>query len=61
MWFISSAFRIWHNVRLGGATRGKWRIPNGKVGERFVVIFGAPKVVAPARVDQRLRRLGPKE
>jgi hypothetical protein len=38
-------------MRLGVATRRKWRIPDGKVGERFVYIFGAPKVVAPACVD----------
>jgi hypothetical protein len=29
------------------AIREKWRIPDGKVGERYVVIFRAPKVVAP--------------
>jgi hypothetical protein len=61
MWFMTFTFRIWHNVRLGGATRGKWRIPDGKVGERFVVMFGAPKVVAPACVDQGLCWLGPEE
>jgi hypothetical protein len=58
MWFISFTFRIWHNVRLGGATIGKWRIPDGKVGERYVVIFGAPNVVASACVDQGPRWLG---
>jgi hypothetical protein len=35
-------------MRPGGATRGKWRIPDGNVGKRYVVMFGAPKVVAPA-------------
>jgi hypothetical protein len=30
-----------------GATRRKWRILDGKVGERYVVIFKAPNVVAP--------------
>jgi hypothetical protein len=30
-----------------GAIRGKWRIPDGKVGERSVVMFRAPKVVPP--------------
>jgi hypothetical protein len=34
-------------MRPGGATREKWRIPDGKVGERSDVIFKAPKVVAP--------------
>jgi hypothetical protein len=34
-------------MRSGGATRGKWRIQDGKVGERSVVMFGALKVVAP--------------
>jgi hypothetical protein len=32
----------WFNMRLGRATRGKLRIPDGKVGERFVVMFGYP-------------------
>jgi hypothetical protein len=36
------------NLRLGGATRGKWRILDGNVEERFVVMFRAPKVVASA-------------
>jgi hypothetical protein len=35
-------------MRPGGAIRGKWRIPDGKVGESHVVTFGALKVVAPA-------------
>jgi len=39
---------FWFNLRPGGATRGKWRIPDGKGGEWNVVMFGAPKVVAPA-------------
>jgi hypothetical protein len=34
-------------MRPGGATRGKWRIPDGKVRERSVVMFRALKVVAP--------------
>jgi hypothetical protein len=34
-----------------GTTRGKWIISYGKVGERSVVIFGAPNVVGPACVD----------
>jgi hypothetical protein len=34
-----------------GATRGKWIRSYGKVGERSVVIFRAPNVVAPACVD----------
>jgi hypothetical protein len=34
----------WFNVRPSGATSGKWRIPDGKVGERSGIIFGAPKV-----------------
>jgi hypothetical protein len=38
-------------IRPGGATRGKWRIPDGKVREKYVVIFRAPKVVAAACVD----------
>jgi hypothetical protein len=31
MWFMIFAFRMWHNLRPGRATRGKWRIPDGKV------------------------------
>jgi hypothetical protein len=34
-------------MRLGGETRRKWRISDGKVGERSVVMFRASKVVAP--------------
>jgi hypothetical protein len=41
----------WVNMRLGGATRGKWIIPDGKVRERSVEMFGAPKMVAPDCVD----------
>jgi hypothetical protein len=39
------------NMRPNRATRGKWRIPDGKVRERFVFMFGAPKFVGPASVD----------
>ncbi len=38
-------------MRPDGATRGKWRIPDVKVGERSGVIFGAPMVVAPTFFD----------
>jgi hypothetical protein len=38
-------------MRPNRATRGKWRIPDGKVGERYGVILGAPKVVASACVN----------
>jgi hypothetical protein len=34
-------------LRQGGATRGKWRIPDEKGGEWCVFMFGAPKVVDP--------------
>jgi hypothetical protein len=37
-------------MRPGGTIRGKWRIPDGKVVERSVVMFKALKVVAPAYV-----------
>jgi hypothetical protein len=37
----------WHKLRQGGATRGKWRIPDEKGGEWCVFMFGAPKVVDP--------------
>jgi hypothetical protein len=33
------------NLRSGGATRGKWRIPDNKGGEWYVFMFGALKVV----------------
>jgi hypothetical protein len=39
------------NMRPSGAIRGKWRILDVNVRERSVVMFGAPKVVAPACVD----------
>jgi hypothetical protein len=35
-------------MRLGGTIRGKWRIPDGKVGKRYVIMFGALNVVALA-------------
>jgi hypothetical protein len=38
-------------MKSGGTTREKWRILDEKVRERFVVMFEAPKVVAPAYVD----------
>jgi hypothetical protein len=38
-------------MRSGGVTRGKWRITDGKIGEMFVVMFEALKVVAPTCVD----------
>jgi hypothetical protein len=38
-------------MRPGGAIREKWRIPDGNVGERSVVMFKALKVVAPACID----------
>jgi hypothetical protein len=41
----------WFNMGPSGATREKWRIPDGKVGKRFVVMFEASKVVALACVD----------
>jgi hypothetical protein len=47
MWFVIFAFRMWHNLRPGGATRKNWRIPDGKVGEWSVFMFRALKVVAP--------------
>jgi hypothetical protein len=42
---------LWHELRLGGATRGKWRISDGKGGEWNIFMFGAPKMVAPDCVD----------
>jgi hypothetical protein len=51
MWFMAFTFGIWHKLRPGGTIRRKWKIPDGKVGERFVVAFRALKVVALACVD----------
>jgi hypothetical protein len=59
MWFMAFAFGMWHNLTPGGATRRKWRIPNGKVSEWSVFMFRAPKEVAPSYVDYGPRRLGP--
>jgi hypothetical protein len=36
-------------MRPGGAIREKWKIPDGKIGDRSVVMSGAPKAVAPAK------------
>jgi hypothetical protein len=36
-------------MRLGKATRGKWRILDGKGGEWCVFMFRALKVVAPPK------------
>jgi hypothetical protein len=30
MWFMTFIFGMWHNLRLGGTIRGKWRIPDVK-------------------------------
>jgi hypothetical protein len=30
MWFMSFTFGLCHNMRPGGAIRGKWRILDGK-------------------------------
>jgi hypothetical protein len=38
-------------MRPDRTTRGKWRIPNGKVGERSVVMFGVPMLIALACVN----------
>jgi hypothetical protein len=38
-------------MRPGGATRGKWRIPDGKIKVTSVVIFKASKVIAPVCDD----------
>jgi hypothetical protein len=41
----------WFNMRPDGVTRGKWIIPDEKVGEWSIVIFGAQNVVDPTYVD----------
>jgi hypothetical protein len=38
-------------MRLDRATRGKLRILDENIGERYVIMFRASKVVAPAYVD----------
>jgi hypothetical protein len=51
MWLFLLRNEKLHEVRLGGATRGKLRIPDGKGGEWIVFIFKGLKVVAPTSVD----------
>jgi hypothetical protein len=46
IWIQLLAFGMWHELRPGRATRGKWRITDGTVGEWIVFMFGALKVVA---------------
>jgi hypothetical protein len=53
-----SEWILWHNLRLGGATRGMWRILDGKGGEWFVFMFRAPNVVALACVNYGKSWLG---
>jgi hypothetical protein len=38
-------------LRPGEAIRGKWRTPDGKVEEKFVIMFRDLKVVAPAYIN----------
>jgi hypothetical protein len=51
MWIWFLAFRMWHELRQGRGTRGKWRIPDEKVSEWIVFMFGALNVIAPAYVN----------
>jgi hypothetical protein len=51
LWIRFLAFGMWHELRPGRATRGKSRIPDGKVGEWIVFMFRALKVVVPAYVN----------
>jgi hypothetical protein len=46
MWFMTFAFVMWHNMTPAGATRGKFRIPDGMVSEWYIFKFGALKVLA---------------
>jgi hypothetical protein len=50
MWF-SELIRMLAQLRPGGAIRGKWRIPDGKVDVWSIFMFRAPKVLAPVGVD----------
>jgi hypothetical protein len=34
------SFEIWHKLRPDGANYGMWRIPDGKVRERSIFMFG---------------------
>jgi hypothetical protein len=55
MWMRFLAFRMSHELRPGRATRGKWRITDGKVGEWIIFMFGDPKVVAgPMSIKDRV-------
>jgi hypothetical protein len=60
MWLFPLVNKKSLELRLGGATRGKWRIPEGKVDEWTVFMFVAPKVVTPPK-SIKDRSLGPSE
>jgi hypothetical protein len=45
------AIELWLDMRPDGATRGKWRMLDGKGESDLFFMFGASKVVAPACVD----------
>jgi hypothetical protein len=51
MWIMLSTGSCWTYSRPGGATRGKWRILDGKGENVMDRKFGAPMVVSPACVD----------
>jgi hypothetical protein len=41
MWFMAFTFRMWHNMRPGGAIRGKWRIPDGKMRVDYFLVWSS--------------------
>jgi hypothetical protein len=51
MWIMLATGSCWIYLGPGVATRGKWRIPDGKGESVMDHKFGAPMVVAPACVD----------
>jgi hypothetical protein len=59
MWIMLPMGSCWLYTRPGGATREKWRIPDGKECEWSIFIFRAPKVVPPTtNIDYVLTHLG---
>jgi hypothetical protein len=58
MWIMLAMGSCWIYSRLGRATRGKWRIPDGKGESVMDHKFRAPVVVVPTYVDKGSCRLG---
>jgi hypothetical protein len=57
MWFML-AIGLWHNLGPGGATRGKWRIPDAK-GESGLFHFQNSEGGCPHLCQIRTASVGP--